>query len=78
MKIYLEVYYLGCDNAAELQYNFSQSFTWCNNSMSFALKLRIPPSGDDNTDSATRSQRVQSLVTHGIIDKATYLSKATK
>ena len=22
MKIYLEIYYLGCDNAAELQYNF--------------------------------------------------------
>ena len=44
----------------------------------FALKLHIPPSGDDNTDSATRSQRVQSLVTHGIADKATYLSEATK
>ena len=48
------------------------------NSTSFALKLRIPPSGDDNTDSATRSKRVQSLVTHGIADKATYLSEATK
>ena len=50
--------------------------------MNFALKLRIPPSGDDNTDSAsdsaTRPQRVQSLVTHGIADKATYLSEATK
>ena len=46
--------------------------------MSFALKLHIPPTGDDNTDSATRSQHVQSLVTHGIADKATYLSEATK
>ena len=46
--------------------------------MSFALKLRIPPSGDDNTESATRSQRVQSLVTHGITDKAAYLSEATR
>ena len=34
--------------------------------------------GDDNTDSATRSQRIQSLVTHGIADKATYLNEATK
>ena len=40
---------------------------------SFALKLRIPSSEDSNTDSATRSQRVQSLVTH-----AAYLSKATE
>ena len=37
-----------------------------------------PCSGDDNTDSATRPQRVQSLVIHGIADKATYLSEATK
>ena len=37
-----------------------------------------PCSGDDNTDSATRSQRVQTLVTHGIADKATYLSEAIK
>ena len=40
------------------------------------------PVGDDNTtdntDSATRSQRVQSLVTRGVADKATYLSEATK
>ena len=78
MKIYLEVYYLGCDNAAKLQYSFAQSFTRCNNSTSFALKLHIPPSRDDNTDSATRSQRVQSLVTHGIADKTTYLSEAIK
>ena len=32
----------------------------------------------NSTDSATRSQRVQSLVTHGIADKATYLSEVTK
>ena len=42
------------------------------------IELRIPPSGDENTDSATRSQRVQSFVTHGIADKAIYLSEATK
>ena len=36
------------------------------------------PSGDDNTDSATRPQRVQSLVTRDITDKATYLNEATK
>ena len=47
-------------------------------STSFALKLCIPSSGDNNTDSATRSQRVQSLATHGITDKAAYLSKATE
>ena len=46
--------------------------------MIFALKLHIPSSGDDNTDSVPRSQHVQSLVTHGITDKAAYLSKATK
>ena len=62
----------------QLNYNIasfflSQSFMWCNNSKSFALKLHIPPSGDDNTDSTTRSQHIQSLVTHGITDKAAYL-----
>ena len=34
----------------------SQSFMCCNNSTSFAFKLHIPSSGDDNTDSVTRSQ----------------------
>ena len=47
-------------------------------STSFALKLHIPSSGDNNTDSATRSQHVQSLVTHGITDGAAYLSEATE
>ena len=46
--------------------------------MNFALKLHIPSSGDDNIDRATRSQHVYSLVTHGIADKAAYLSKAMK
>ena len=46
----------------------SQSFMPCNNSTRFALKLHILPSGDDNTDSATRLQDIQSLVTHGITD----------
>ena len=45
---------------------------------SFALKSRISSSGDNNTESATRSQCVQSLATHGITDKAAYLSEATK
>ena len=56
----------------------SQLFVPCNNSTTFALKLHTLPSGDDNTDSATRSQHVQSLVIHGITDKAIYLSEATK
>ena len=75
IKIYLKIYYLGCDNAAELQYSFFISisivYVMQYNSTSFALKLRI-------CDSATRLKRVQSLVTHGVTDKATYLSKATK
>ena len=33
---------------------------------------------DDNINSATRPQHVQSLVTHHITDKAAYLSEATK
>ena len=81
MKIYLEIYYLGCDNVAELQYSFFIAISIVyviNNSTSFALKLHISPSGDDNTDSATRSQRIQSLVTHSITNKAAYLSEATK
>ena len=56
----------------------SQLFVPCNNSTTFTLKLHILLSGDNNIDSATRSQCVQSLVTHGITDKATYLSEATK
>ena len=56
----------------------SQKFMPCNNSTGFALKLHILLSGVNNTDSATRSQHVQSLVTRGITDKATYLSEATK
>ena len=46
--------------------------------MSFALKLCIPSSGDDNIDSATRPQCIQSLVIHAITDKAAYLSEETK
>ena len=46
--------------------------------MSFALKFCVPSSWDGNTDSATRSRHVQSLVTHGITDKVAYLSEATK
>ena len=34
--------------------------------------------GDNNIDSTTRQQRVQSVITHGITDKAAYPSKATK
>ena len=56
----------------------SQSFMWCNNSTNFALKLCIPSSGDDNTDSATRSQCIQSLVAHGITDKAAQLCTYAK
>ena len=33
---------------------------------------------DNQVDSATRTQYAESLVTHGLTDKATYLSKATK
>ena len=47
-------------------------------SMSSVLKLCMPSSGNNNTDSATRSQCIQSLVTYGITDKAAYLSKATE
>ena len=75
MKIYLQIYYLGCGNAAELQYSLFIPISIvyvmqqvANNSTSFALKLCIPPSGDDNTDSDTKSQHIQSLVTHGITD----------
>ena len=46
--------------------------------MSFAIKLHILSSGDNNTDNATRSQHIQRLITHGITDKAGYLSEATK
>ena len=74
MKIYLKIQYLGYDNIAELQYRF-YIFNVQNK---FSLKLRIPSSRDNNTDSTTRSQHVQSLVTHDIADKTTYLSKATE
>ena len=47
-------------------------------STSFALELHIPSSGDNNTDSTTRSQRVQSLVTHGIRDKAAYPKQSNR
>ena len=47
------------------------------NSTSFALKLHIPSNGDNNIDSATRPQCVQSLITHTITDKAAYLNEAT-
>ena len=39
--------------------------------------ITIPSSEDDNTDSVTRSQRVQTPITHGITDKVAYLSEAT-
>ena len=81
MKIYLEIYYLGCNNAAELQYSFFISISVINVmqlSTSFALKLRIPSSGYDNSDSAKRSQCSQSLFTQDITDKTAYLSKVTK
>ena len=58
-----------------MQLNCSIASLFLIYSTSFALKLRIPSSGDNNTDSATRSQRIQSLVTHGITDKAAYLTK---
>ena len=69
MKIYLEI-----DNAAKLHYSF---FTF-NIQHEFCTQLHILSSGDNNTDSATRSWSVQSLVTHGITDKAAYLSEATE
>ena len=55
MNIYLEIYYLGRDNAAELQYSFFTAISIVyvmqfNDSTSFALKLCILPSGDDKTD----------------------------
>ena len=43
--------------------------------MSFALNDAYY-SRDDNIDSANRTQRAESLLTHGIIDKAAYLSQA--
>ena len=53
-----------------MQLNYSIASLFLKYSMSFALKWHILFSGDNNTDSATRSQRIQSLVTHGITDKA--------
>ena len=61
-----------------MQLNCSIASLFLIYSMSFALNLCIPPSGEDNTDSATRSQCIQSLVTHGITGKAAYLSEATE
>ena len=55
-----------------MQLNCSIASLFLIYSMSFALKLHIPSSGYNNTDSTTRSQRIQSLVTHGIRDKAAY------
>ena len=43
--------------------------------MSFALNDAYY-SRDDNIDCANRTQRAESLSTHGIIDKAAYLSQA--
>ena len=45
--------------------------------MNFALKLCILSSGDDNTDSGTRPQCIQNLVTHAMTDKVAYLSEVT-
>ena len=48
--------------------------------MNIALNYRYY-GGDnniDNIDSTTRLQRVQSVITHGITDKAAYPSKVTK
>ena len=61
-----------------MQLNCSIASLFLIYSMSFALKSRISSSGDNNTDSTTRSQYVQNLATHGITDKAAYLSEATK
>ena len=59
-----------------MQLNCSVASLFLIHSTSFALKRSIPFSGDNNTDSATRPQRVQSLIAHGITDKAGYLSEA--
>ena len=61
-----------------MQLNCSIASLFLMYSMSFALKLCIPSSDDDNTDSATKSQHIQSLVTHNITNKAAYLSEATE
>ena len=58
-----------------MQLNFSVASLFLINSTGFELKLCILSSGDNNTDSTTRSQCIKSLVTHGITDKAAYLSK---
>ena len=76
MNIYLKIYYLGCDNAAELQYRF---FIFNIQHEFYTQIMHIPSSsGDHNIDSATRSQCVESLVINGITNKAAYLSKATE
>ena len=71
MKIYLEIYCLGCN----MQLNCSIASLFLIHSTRLALKLHIPSSGDNNTDSATRSQCLHSLITNGITDKEAYLSK---
>ena len=81
MKIYLKIYYLGCDNVTKLQYGFfiSISIIYVTQQQhKICTQITHAVQGDDNTDSATRSQHVQSLVTHGITDEAAYLSEATK
>ena len=79
MNIYLEINCLVCNNAAELHYSFfiSISIAYVTAGVLHS-NYTYHPVGDDNTDSATWSQHVQSLVTHGITDKAAYLSKVTK
>ena len=42
------------------------------------MNIALNYGGDNNIDSTTRLQRVQSVITHGITDKAAYPSKATK
>ena len=61
-----------------MQLNCNTASSFLIYSTSFALKWCIPSSGDNNIDSATRLQRVQSIITHGITDKAAYLSEATE
>ena len=48
-----------------------------NNSTSFALNYACYH-GDNSINSTTRPKHIQSLVTHGITDKADYLNKATE
>ena len=61
-----------------MQLNCSITSLFLIYSTNFAIKLCIPSNGDNNTDSATRSQCIQSLITYGITDKVDYLSEATE